>query len=1319
MKIISLLFEQIRENAQRLTIALLSFFIYSLLFFLLIPFAAQGVTALSLIPIITISMLFSLRTGILTALIIIPINIFFLNIGGVNKADIIAGTVPGAIGSIFIAAAAGYMSGLHRKSKLQLEQLQIEKTERKKAEEKLFEIQGVIRENLNKGVQENDNTIINHHLNVPEKIYREIAENAADIIYIMDIEGYFNYMNKMGLINTGYSKEELYSYKYTDLILPGYKDKVKRFYLKQYIKKDGSTYLEFPFRSKDGTLKWYGQNATLMYANDKITGFSVIARDITERKQIEISLKENEERLRLITQTAYDAIISTDSSFSIMHWNMAAQRIFGYEEKEVIGKSLEMLMPEGERGEFFNQLNSKDLLQNEFVPNKTFERNGLRKDGSVFKVEVSLAEWISSGNIYYTYIIRDISDRKEAELKLTQSERDYRQLFLSAHEPILVFNPDDETILEANDKACEVYGYDRSEFIGLSLKKLSLDVERGESKVSETLNAGSLINFETTQYRKDGKKLFFDVNASITEYKGRKAILSINRDMTEKVEAEKNIRLLASAIESTSEIISLTDVDNRFIFINKAFLDTYGYTEEEVLGKTPFIVASEKNPPDTTANILTSTREGNWSGVLFNKKKNGNEFLISLNTSRVYDNQGNTLALVGIARDITSEILANEKVKESEERYRVLFENNPLPVIAYDFDDSSVLAVNRAAVSHYGYSEAEFLRMKAGAIVCADCNDSIHRNYLFLNGENGTDKTYQVHKKKDGSNISVEISTYRMVLNERVVVISIINDITRRIEVEKEIIKQRDTAQRYLDISAVLMCALDINGNVILINKTGCQVLGYKEEEIIGKNWIELCFKEELHEELTDVLCQIMFSDNALYEYYESSVITKEGKERIIAFHNTAIYEEDGGVLGVLFSGEDITDRKMAEKELEDYRNHLEKLVSERTDRLKELNHRLFYEVKKLTEADDKIQNQIEFFKTLINTIPLPVFIRDMNKIYVDCNQSFENFFGVKRHQLIGKSVFDIFSREIALVYEEKDNKILSGSSEEYFEINAVDKEGALHEVIVYQAAYYKKDGTADGTVGVMLDITPQKNMQREIKKSLEKEKDLSELKSRFISSASHEFRTPLTTILASADLLEILGPTWSEEKFKGHIAKIQNAVSYMTELIDDVLLINKAETGKLTFNPSEGNLAELVKEVVDDARTIAAENHLINMVYELESEIYLIDKKLLTQILSNLLSNAIKYSPAGGDIKFKITGSGLNIRFDVSDNGIGISEDDIKHLFEPFHRGKNTGNIKGTGLGLSIVKKAVDLHGGKLSIESILNKGTTFSVLIPVIEAV
>jgi signal transduction histidine kinase len=247
---------------------------------------------------------------------------------------------------------------------------------------------------------------------------------------------------------------------------------------------------------------------------------------------------------------------------------------------------------------------------------------------------------------------------------------------------------------------------------------------------------------------------------------------------------------------------------------------------------------------------------------------------------------------------------------------------------------------------------------------------------------------------------------------------------------------------------------------------------------------------------------------------------------------------------------------------------------------------------------------------------------------------------------------------------------------------------------------------------------------QLETYQELLKEQGLNELKSRFINTASHEFRTPLGIISSSAGLLEDYDHKLDITKKRKHFRQIQGSVKHMTTLLEDILLINQTDAGKLSCKRVPVDLIEFCQELVDElAISKDAENRIVMIVSCLDSNIDLsdgfpiwLDPKLTRQILTNLLSNGIKYSFPDSKIEFDIQISISNITFRVSDRGIGISEADRPGLFEAFHRGSNVSNIQGTGLGLSIVKRCVDLHGGTISMTSEVNVGSTFIVNLPIV---
>jgi signal transduction histidine kinase len=245
-------------------------------------------------------------------------------------------------------------------------------------------------------------------------------------------------------------------------------------------------------------------------------------------------------------------------------------------------------------------------------------------------------------------------------------------------------------------------------------------------------------------------------------------------------------------------------------------------------------------------------------------------------------------------------------------------------------------------------------------------------------------------------------------------------------------------------------------------------------------------------------------------------------------------------------------------------------------------------------------------------------------------------------------------------------------------------------------------------------EVTERRLQEIELRKALEQERELRALKSRFVSMVSHEFRTPLTTILSSSEIIREYDRKLPEDKKRKHFKRIQTAVSQMKYLMEDVLFLGKTETGRLEFHPTQVNLLKFCLDIVEEMQAIASDMHTILFTNTAEDTVALIDEKLLHLAISNLLSNAIKYSPNGGRIKFDLRYNDGNFVFRIKDQGIGVPKQDQKRLFETFYRADNVAHISGTGLGLYITKMAVDLHSGRIRFRSQEGVGTTVIVAIP-----
>jgi len=277
------------------------------------------------------------------------------------------------------------------------------------------------------------------------------------------------------------------------------------------------------------------------------------------------------------------------------------------------------------------------------------------------------------------------------------------------------------------------------------------------------------------------------------------------------------------------------------------------------------------------------------------------------------------------------------------------------------------------------------------------------------------------------------------------------------------------------------------------------------------------------------------------------------------------------------------------------------------------------------------------------------------------------------------------------------------------FEINFQNK-----TYLVNTTPLYDEDHKIVQALLIHNNISDQKKIETEIRTTLQKEKELNELKSRFISTASHEFRTPLSTILNATNLIERQNELGQEEKRLKYIGTIKSGVKSLVAILNDFLSLSKLEEGKTKPEPVLFDLVDFANSLVREVEAIKKKGQTIELTYNQSRIDAVLDPKLMRHIMQNMLSNAVKYSNENQQILCKVDGDGTGVSFSVTDEGIGVPLEDQEFLFQRFFRAKNAMNIQGTGLGLNIVKQYSELMGGSISFRSRQNEGTTFKVELP-----
>jgi PAS domain S-box-containing protein len=477
-------------------------------------------------------------------------------------------------------------------------------------------------------------------------------------------------------------------------------------------------------------------------------------------------------------------------------------------------------------------------------------------------------------------------------------------------------------------------------------------------------------------------------------------------------------------------------------------------------------------------------------------------------------------------------------------------------------------------------------------------------------------------------------------------------------------------------------------GVIILSNPTCTKLFGYTEDELIGEN-IEILVPAQQRTKHHEVRT----------EYH------KEPKQRGMAMaRNLNGQRKDGTLFPVEVSLNPFVD-------IESGKNYVAALVSDVTikreseDKLIEFAQNLEVKVEERTK---ELWQSEQLYKSIARNFPggvISIFDRSLRYLFAEGQGLFE--LGIETADLIGQDYISRMDGSTAVKVKNNLEKVFQGEQLSF------EVEVGKFTYLINAVPLVDNDGKIDRILVVEKNITPQKQAEIRLQKNFEKERELNEMKSRFVSMASHEFRTPLTTINSSAGLIQNYLDKGMLDKTPKHIERIRNSVRNLTSILNDFLSIEKLESGKININLIECNLCDIITEVIEEFDQLKKRGQKIEINGSNEL-IILIDHSLIKNILINLISNALKYSPENGKVRVSFTDYENNILLEVSDNGIGIPESDKLKMFERFFRAANVTNIEGTGLGLTIVKRYLDLLGGKIDFESEEGKGTTFKLIIP-----
>jgi PAS domain S-box-containing protein len=470
---------------------------------------------------------------------------------------------------------------------------------------------------------------------------------------------------------------------------------------------------------------------------------------------------------------------------------------------------------------------------------------------------------------------------------------------------------------------------------------------------------------------------------------------------------------------------------------------------------------------------------------------------------------------------------------------------------------------------------------------------------------------------------------------------------------------------------------------------------------------VEKLIKQKPNNQLLSDIFNNEFCNSLRKAEPDSEIEFKLSKNKYLSVRKNIINHNTSNI-GVIIL-KDITKNKEAELIQKKYANSLEHEVKTRTSDLSLANQILQREILAKRKTEEKLQ-------TIFLNIHQPFIILDKSHIVVLFNESVKKlakeYFKIDVKTNINLS--KLFSKARYRTFNSHIQKAFKGEVVGFEAL--VGRKGQKKIWIEFNfAPVFDKNKNIKEVFINPIDITDRKSSQEEMIQTIEKERELNKLRTQFIATASHEFRTPLANILLNTQLIERFGEGWEKEKTDEKYKRIYDSIKGITNMLDDISMLGKEQSGQLRYNPSIFNLPEFIDQIRKEIKSTHLKFVEIDLNYDKTITEVKGDKNLLRQILVNILNNAVKYASKNPLILLTVSKGIKSIEFRVIDNGIGIPANDFDSIFEPFQRGSNTEKIGGSGLGLSIVRTCLDLHNGNYSITSKENRGTSFWFSIPV----
>lgn len=534
----------------------------------------------------------------------------------------------------------------------------------------------------------------------------------------------------------------------------------------------------------------------------------------------------------------------------------------------------------------------------------------------------------------------------------------------------------------------------------------------------------------------------------------------------------------------------------------------------------------------------------------------------------------------------------------------------------------------------------------------------------------------------------------------------------KNIEIDPSLNDGHYNLQSILDLTDAIFLVITKNGNVTLVNKGGCDLLGYSREEIVGKNWIENIVPKVHQDKLKEYFQKLFSEEGEIVSNFENPVITKSGKEIFVYWRNSLIKDEKGNTVALLSSGLDISERK-------------------RTDKIQQT-------ISQILQASNTGSDLIDFFKFIHSSVgelmPAENFyiaLHDKDANIITFPYFVDQVDKVAPPKRLGRGLTEYVLRngKSILINSQKDEELVQkgevemvGSPTSIWLGIPLKIQNATIGVLVVQdyndpSTYSLKEQEILEVISFAISrAIERKRVEQEKSSLIEELREMNASKDKLIALISHDLRSPFNSLLGFSEILNSEYETLTHDEIQEYLKVIYESSKNLFNMTNNLLQFSRIQMGRVEYNPSKLNLAKMIRNALNMLKGNAIKKQ-INLMLDVENDIIVnADEDMLNSIMQNLVSNAIKFTPKGGDVKIsakKIPSANQQneIEIAVQDSGIGISKSDIEMIFNnSIHSTPGTDKEYGTGLGLLLVKEFVEKNGGKLIITSKLNAGSNFS---------